>query len=1072
MTTYSRFIFAAMVALLISTTPIYAQIPDKLPDFAGPNFEMPANTVNCFDYYTFGSVQADFSPAVSTVVAGTKMSFSGHLDNNNPYPIVNGKLIVKIFKIHGDQTQKNIFGPDVVDEFVAMDNVTMRANGSTSLNFTWIVPGNIASGEYKAVTFFTVADKFNLLGLSFTDDVVGNTFDFKIIGNAESVYFNKSTVTVDGNPYYFAAYPPRVDTTEPITVTAEVVNGMDTVQNIPVVWQVYAWDSQNEENRIVEYKQMVEVGPRSKTTVSYKITDNAHPVYYVKAQSLYKDVKSILGIRFVRREINTIRINFPSILKYPLQKGEEQTLFSCLHSVSDTAPTPIGTLKLTLEDTDGHIIHEYTYKGPITGMMMGVADRFVPEKEYKDFKLKAEISDADGKLIESVNLLYSCELIDPSACGKDTHKYITLLLSILAALVVLAFFIARRRTKTTVACLAFIVFSLFGPKNVLADDIQWNQVINRGFSFYYDSTWDSSLPSNTISGWHIGLLTPNVTVRYSAEVKNVDTNEILSSGANLQQGSRLDFTFKPHLSTDISWFGTGFSTDSPYGEWGAVSSPPAVSCLTKDFVNYDTSPPPLNFAIYVPLVIEAPVKQLTNTTGMSCVDLNSTTKRCTVTDIGNLNPTFSFAATTGKFFFRLKGQSYFGGRCVGNNVALQAITSSTTTVPYDVVVPQQTISYSFTSVTNSQPPTNPIITGNTTGYTGQTYTFGVVSTDPDNDQLKYGIDWSNTGNVSEWVPGSGYVPDETVQTTTSSWSTPGTYTFKAKAQDSRGANSGWTSHTITILADRCTNLSGVQSAPAFQANGRDYFHSLDDGKLYFSLAGSGAGVACSVDMCADTSAIEAEIPEGYQWDLSSSDPYTRYSCVLDTAETCSCVGRNYTCMDNGVQTSQITNAAQCALTAICTYPTPVTGNQVTFTFSAINVLGALIGGGASVKDIPTTGSGTITETRTLSDNSDGQASSATCQYAYANSTSSPRIINFSASKIVEKGQSCVFSWETQDMTSCTLGGVDYGVFNIHAFPTTLGNNISKILSCISNEVTPRTFSDTRTCLVKPSVVEK
>src|ERR1700740_2507725 len=54
---------------------------------------------NCFDYYHFGSVQAHISASVKGTVTGVPITFTGTLDNANPYPIVDGTLIVKIFRL-------------------------------------------------------------------------------------------------------------------------------------------------------------------------------------------------------------------------------------------------------------------------------------------------------------------------------------------------------------------------------------------------------------------------------------------------------------------------------------------------------------------------------------------------------------------------------------------------------------------------------------------------------------------------------------------------------------------------------------------------------------------------------------------------------------------------------------------------------------------------------------------------------------------------------------------------------------------------------------------------------------
>ncbi len=1062
-------LYKYLYLLLLIPSVIFAQttIPDpnapmRLDGFQNP-FAQADGTVNCFDYYSFGSVQAEFTPSVTQVVAGTKITFKGLLHNKNQYPVVNGSFIVKIFKTN-ESSEKNIFGPDVVDEFIVKKDVSLNASSAVPISFDWKVPSHAPSGTYKAVAFFTVADKFNLLGLTFTDDVIGNSANFAVLGeNSDFIGFNKTKVFVDGNQYFFAAYPPRVSGTSSIPVEAELQNPTSQIKRVKVLWEVYSWDAQSEKNFLTSSTTFVTLQPKSSLKTSMAVWHTEKPVYYVRATALYEDSKSILGVRFVRRDINDARINFPSVQSFPLKKGEKNGLFSCLHSISDTAEAPSGTLKLTLTDLKDNVIHKYEYSGVITGNMMGVQEAFTPEKDFDNVKLKAELI-SNGKTVDSSELIYMCENINPKDCKSNT-KTIALIAVVLFAII--AAFIFRKKYKKEIITI-FLCSIFFGPHMTFAKDVQWNQTVNRGFSYYFDST---ATPDITTPFWHIGLLSPNITVRYSAQVTNADTGAVIADGSNVSPGTKLNFTFSPHTSSDIYWFGTGFSTDSPYGEWGSITTPPAITCQTKDFVNYDTSPPPLNFAIYIPLVIAPPTKSLTNTSGMTCVDLNSTTKQCTVTGTGALNPTFQFDQTSGKFFYRLKGTNYYGGRCIGTNVPMEVITSTTGHEPYTLSVPGQSITYNLVSVSNSQPPTAPVITGPTTGYVNEVYTFNFKSTDPDNDQVRYGIDWSGGNTVNEWVPGSGYVPDETDQTSTKSWTTPGTYTFKIKAQDNQGADSGWTTHTIVISnnPDHCTNISGSQASALFQAHGRDYFQSLDDGKLYFVPSSASSPQVCAVDMCADTSAIEEDIPAGYVWNPSGVTAYQQYSCVLDTPEVCSCSGRTYNCSDNGVQTSSTPNAPQCALTASCSYAQP-TGNQVTFNYTATNVLGSLINGGSQAFTIPTTGQGTISDSRVLSNTGDGQTSTAACSYNYV--STDPKIVSFVASKVVAQGSQCTFTWQTADMTACTLSGESVSLTGNRSYSTSAGKNITKTLSCTTNEQVPQTVAMTRTCFVKPEVEER
>ena len=57
------------------------------------------NTVNCFDYYKFGSVQTTLTAQGFYFNTGDTINLSGPITNQNDYPIVSGTLYVKIFRV-------------------------------------------------------------------------------------------------------------------------------------------------------------------------------------------------------------------------------------------------------------------------------------------------------------------------------------------------------------------------------------------------------------------------------------------------------------------------------------------------------------------------------------------------------------------------------------------------------------------------------------------------------------------------------------------------------------------------------------------------------------------------------------------------------------------------------------------------------------------------------------------------------------------------------------------------------------------------------------------------------------
>ena len=426
----SAILFFSILLILLSGTYVRAQsgsVTESADDAAFQETPAPANTTSCFDYYSFGSVQANLSSEVSGTVSGTAISFSGTLKNNNPYPIVDGALYVKIFKSRGTSNDGN--GPDVVDQFLVKGDIVIPAKASVPVKFSWRVPSYAEGGNYQIATFFTTSRKFNLSGLSFTDDVIGNTASFTVSGEATGIVkFDKSSVTIGDAPYFFAAFPPRKDAKSPVTMKATLRNTSRTPEHATLSWTVYQWDGQLRENVVQEESHEITVPAQGSAPVSITVTDSKYPVYYVVGTLSWKDTKSVIGARFVREGVNRTRINFPGVMSFPLKAGEKNTLFSCVHNSGSDASVPGGSLDLTLSDRDGNVIKEYRYDGDITGAMMGVANGFTPTKSYDYFTLSARLYQG-SQFVDEANLTYDCAQIDPSLCMPVPEQSFTDFLS-------------------------------------------------------------------------------------------------------------------------------------------------------------------------------------------------------------------------------------------------------------------------------------------------------------------------------------------------------------------------------------------------------------------------------------------------------------------------------------------------------------------------------------------------------------------------------------------------------------------------------------------------------------------
>jgi len=101
--------------------------------------------------------------------------------------------------------------------------------------------------------------------------------------------------------------------------------------------------------------------------------------------------------------------------------------------------------------------------------------------------------------------------------------------------------------------------------------------------------------------------------------------------------------------------------------------------------------------------------------------------------------------------------------------------------------------FTTTNATNN-PPNTPIITGEINGTIQTSYDYTIRTTDPDQDNVEYLIDWGDNTN-SEWI--GPYNSDEMV-IVSHRWDSKGTYVIKVKARDAYFTESDWMTLTVTM----------------------------------------------------------------------------------------------------------------------------------------------------------------------------------------------------------------------------------------------------------------------------------
>ena len=379
---------------------------------------------------------------------GASLPVHAIVTNQNAYPVDDVSVYGKVF--YKKDFNKSSFGPDVIQQFIIANRIDLKAGESRQVLYTWNVPAGLQPGKYQVAAYVASHDRFNLAGLSFTNDVVGNLFNFSVVGNdTGSVRFDNTKTIVNGTNYHSAIFSPQTDVgVDGVPVTVVVNNTGSTPFSGKIHWQLYSWDGLNPSNLITQSDQAVNVSAAASTTVSYTIKDSAYTVYYLlgELKSSSGEVLSTLPIRYVYTKdsgLDLPRLAFVGAMA----TSSEVKAFTCVHSTGHQASDNVRVV-LTASPLDpvSWLLHlssigQRIYTGKVPTQLSAIS---VPLSGASgDFKVTAKLYQ-QGRLVDSVTSRYSCQ--DFNSCPSKTTYIIEVLFGLLVAL--LCVYVLRKRHST------------------------------------------------------------------------------------------------------------------------------------------------------------------------------------------------------------------------------------------------------------------------------------------------------------------------------------------------------------------------------------------------------------------------------------------------------------------------------------------------------------------------------------------------------------------------------------------------------------------------------------------------
>jgi hypothetical protein len=386
--------------------------------------------------------------------------------------------------------------------------------------------------------------------------------------------------------------------------------------------------------------------------------------------------------------------------------------------------------------------------------------------------------------------------------------------------------------------------------------------------------WSWSLGSGFVPG-----LRPNwnVSINYNAQVIN---NRVPLIGTVVSVGDRITFSAVPFADTNISWFGTGRSEDSPFGHWLTGATAPSDAFASTDYVGRDDwsvygggNWGHWQYDVYIPLSVNPPTvtyDHVGSTAGLSC---DASGQNCVVTSSGSIVGHVIFGNTYGKFYYMYYPIVAYNPVIYYNKVAMQEgalcyeapfwrCFGGNAGSDYILPVASKTITFNLTAVSGNNNPTIPTVTPQPfNGNTNTGYPFTFTATDPDGDQIAYEVDWNNDSAVDQSTPFVSSGTSQSLSNPMAQWAAAGTYSFKVRTKDNKGGVSAWATPSATVVS-AVTGVCGLASGfsfdtllptdPALCATGTPgSFLSIGTGWTW-GCNGSGGGTSTASNACTAT----------------------------------------------------------------------------------------------------------------------------------------------------------------------------------------------------------------------------
>lgn len=576
---------------------------------------------DAFKWYEFGKINISISSTSLNLTAGAILPLNFKATNNNKFPIAEGSLYVKIYREKETDLGRDYFNKsatkeelndklNLVDQFFTAEDLSIDAGGTVDFKYDYKIPQSAQSGKYRVVAYFQSVKKFNLQGLSFTDDTPGSIFHYEINNNEQlgTIEFERNNILINGEPYDFNSALKIYGSDENVNISALLSNFTNTSQKVDIFKTYYSWDGLDEKNIFGSDKENIILTAGEKKKIEFLVPKTNKPVSYVVIKAKWNnDSQSIVNIRFAREVSIDARINSVGITKFPIKANESASIFVTAHevrsffdfeSINKMANDEIDTekkspsyrLDAVIKDNKQNVLQSFSFEGELLADVLG----FEGPVDFKEDRYYLIIESTltnlkNNSVVDKSTVTYHCQNRNYAGCpsginfqeekqaalfgksetaqksilknGSVTSKIIAIII-----LIILLLFIAagHKKIKKILTVLLFFSISILIESwlflsSANAESITYTASVPKivyKCPLYIKSSYNYFWQQPSRFSW---------SATYSAKA-TTDASGFnpLAYGSSLVPGQEFYVTNITDYSTAISYYQTGSYADTPY----------------------------------------------------------------------------------------------------------------------------------------------------------------------------------------------------------------------------------------------------------------------------------------------------------------------------------------------------------------------------------------------------------------------------------------------------------------------------------------------------------------------------